>query len=522
MIAKGLRTAHFLLAGLVTFFCHLPLIFLILGLRQTRNVVIFAVLLLTIPLLMEKLRLSGRDRLRKWLSVFYYSLVGAYFLVLLYVIGPLGPPVFAGMGLYALIVGLAVKLLNRRPRLLAFCLALSALPMMVHLGNLVHLYALALIFVFLLYVSLPRLPDRAGIGALPLALMVFSILVHTEAFTFYKGISLFDRLLQPDPKIVKTIPPGDEPVTLPKLAVPTGLNRFGKPLFETTDYRFAYQGCQHDSYLVGTRQLFGLKLFYTGQAHGFGPSFFDVGDNIVLDCTKDLLLSGDYGGSQVTRYDPQTLTPRQSWKMPSAHPTFLELDGQAGLLYVATDFDGSLYVLELSTGRIIRRLTVPGGLAHFALDSEHRKVFAIGGNANLYTLEAPDWQPVLRIKFPGMLISQVVYDQGRQRLYLSNFLTGFVQAIDTDTFEVIKRRWLGASIRFLLLLPGRELAAAGYFSGKIYLLDKETLEVKNSIYAGKRIRWMTLDRLGENILTTSTYGPISIDISANRGARQDD
>ena len=499
--AAALRTTAVAVACAGIYFVHLPVAYAIVIGDNRKTIPFVLALLVGMPPFMEWLRRKGRTRVRAILSASYYTVVAGYLAATLYVAGPMGPGAFVLFAAVALCFGVAI-VGSRSPRWTPY--AVLAFPVL-HAGWLAPPLALAVAGLFALALAVRRSEDRAGIGALPLAVALFSTMVHAEAATFYRGVSLFDQLRRPDAAVVARVPEGAGPLRLlPKSA--------GDP-------RYLLSACRPGTYVAGYRgRDHALDLLADGQAEPVarGMAGAQAGDVAAVDCARDTVWAGDYGSAALLELRAADLSILRTIELPGARPTFVAQDDPAGEVFVGTDFHGIVYALDRATGRVARTLEVPGGIAHFAIDPRGRRVFAVSGGGHLHVFAAPDWQPWRGRKFPGALLFQVAYDPTLDRVYLSNFLTGMLYALDARTLHVAARRWMGSSVRFLCVLPGGELAAASYFAGRVTLLSGRDLAPLGSAYVGKRVRWMALDSSGRRLLTTSTYGPIAVSLDALR------
>jgi DNA-binding beta-propeller fold protein YncE len=494
-IRSAARTAALLAAGVAVRFTHLAVAYAIVIGDNRKTIPFVLALLLGAPPVMEALRLRGRLFVRAALGVPYYAVVAVYLATALYVVGPMGPAVFAAFALLAAGFGLALRRGARLP--VAFALVL---PAVLHAAHLAPGVAAAVLALFAVALLVRRTGDRTGIGPLPLAVALFSTMVHVEAATFYRGVSVFDALRRPDARFVTPVPRARPLRLITK---------------DDGDPRYLLPTCSNGVYLYGARgRGHALELLDEKRAEPIATALpgAEAGDTAAIDCARGVVWAGDYASDRLYRLRAADLAVEKVVTLPSPHPTFVALDSVASELYVATDFGGSLAVLDVESGALRRTLTVPGGIAHFALDPKGRRVFAVGGGGQLHVFETPAWRPRAVRKFPGALLFQLAYDETIDRVYLSNFLTGMLYAIDGRTFAVVARRWLGASLRSLVVSRNGcgdpVVDAASYFSGRVTRLTSD-LRPRGSIHAGKRVRWLTSAGPGE-LLTTSTCGPIAI------------
>jgi hypothetical protein len=187
-----------------------------------------------------------------------------------------------------------------------------------------------------------------------------------------------------------------------------------------------------------------------------GELFYDAAADRIYGFTDE--------GFEALPFVASTLTPEPSIDVPLLPPGAIRYDGDRGegILCAAalvTELEGSGYIAVAIRGHpfSVRPLGHDSLLSHTALtwgcdwDPSTRRAYVAIPNLGLLATVDYDSGEVLGTGFIGFGARSVTIDRPRGRLYITNFLGGYVSALDLESLEQTDAWQVGRFPRFATL-----------------------------------------------------------------------
>ncbi len=278
-----------------------------------------------------------------------------------------------------------------------------------------------------------------------------------------------------------------------------------------SDNRFLMEACDPDRIIYGSREIaHGIVRIAPGGKVS-GTLAIHTGYNLVTDCQQGIGYVGNYSGGEIDRIDLATLSmlapvPR----VEIGGPTLLQLSPDAKHLYAIDDSTGDVRRIALDTGGVDVELQecLPNGF--FADESLGRIYLASCGRFDLYG--AQGGEPLSQIglrrglvpPFPfGCHFHRLTGDPERGKAFVSYLDTGRVYRVDGRTGALEAEAHVGYGVRDLTWdARNRILWVSNYVSGELLAVDPDSLAVRGHVQVGRRIRSIEPSLDGRRVYVT--------------------
>ncbi len=276
------------------------------------------------------------------------------------------------------------------------------------------------------------------------------------------------------------------------------------------DFRWVQEGCSKDTYWMGSRLMSrattGATLWRNQEPFAHGKL---TADNGVVDCRLKIVVTADQSdggplfvldehtgaalsivkseegaGAWTFGFSAVTALPRQGWVLASR-----EKDAQVLRVSLRDPAHPAVHVLEEHATHLVP--CPPRGQPCF-FGVNPRTVVKRSGLALDHRLTA---------KRAGRTLGpDLALDQGDGRLYVSDFLRSRLEVFDARSLSPDLLRKVPLGVRYMRYWPTqRKVWLAGFFNGWFYTLDRKG-NVKKTLFAGRKVRWVNLTRDGEGLL----------------------
>ncbi len=343
-----------------------------------------------------------------------------------------------------------------------------------------------------------RLPDRDNFPRAPLVVSVMLGLLLAHGYNFY-----FDLGGGTDLK--------NNPAVREVFAYHG--QRGGWASIVGGNTRFMSPSCDGTKFYIGSKFSFrsGLTIYdpATNQ-HQTIPIRGGTTDNLALVCNPERIFIGNMGGNQVSIYDPAK--PRQpatvTERMDGVRVGLLRLDPVLGRLYVAASNTKMLHVLRAGALKDMGYVEVGSPITDIAIDrNQNREVIVITMAGELVRLGTRG-TVIKRAKTAGgLLFYNLALDGKNRRLFVTSMLGRTLSVYNADTFEPMAQTPLMKGGRYMQFDDKRGLVyVANFFMGTITAYDSAELKVRWSLKVGRRVRYLVLDHLRDQLCFTSQAG----------------
>ncbi|HPQ69322.1 MAG TPA: hypothetical protein PKW95_09330 [bacterium] len=278
--------------------------------------------------------------------------------------------------------------------------------------------------------------------------------------------------------------------------------------------RFLTPTCDGKEFMVGNKFTFRSGLTFIDPATGKNrriPMTGGTTDNVALDCAANMIYVGNMGRNEIMVYDPNRLKrPIKREGMDGVRVGLLRLDRRMDRLYVATSNTNMLHVLRASTlADSGAGVTLGNSVTDMVIDYYHgHDVVAVTMGGELVRIAGDTGQ--VEKKAPvgfGLLIYNLALDSEGRRLFVTSLFGRQLQAFDADTFEPQTMVPLFKGGRYMQFDARRDLVYVGnFFAGTITAYASQSLESVWTMKVGRRVRYLTLDTLRDQLCFTSQQG----------------
>jgi|TARA_B110000305_G_scaffold219193_1_gene259964 PQQ-dependent catabolism-associated beta-propeller protein len=177
-----------------------------------------------------------------------------------------------------------------------------------------------------------------------------------------------------------------------------------------------------------------------------------------------------------------------------------------GNLYISNEEDAMASVYDPKTGALLATIDVGIEPEGVAVAPDGTRVAVTSESTNLVHIIGVPEHTIQNNVLVGARPRSVVFSNDSQIIYVTAEIGGEVKKIAADTGNLIKKTTLpdeNAKPKDVLLSrDGKNLYIAGGRANKIFILDAESLDHKNSIPVGKRVWGLALSRDGSTLYTT--------------------
>lgn len=147
------------------------------------------------------------------------------------------------------------------------------------------------------------------------------------------------------------------------------------------------------------------------------------------------------------------------------------------LLYIPSSLDGELYVLDLSTGKVIDNISIGGKLSNIALCNG--ELFISNEDSNsIYVLDAKTSNPIGIISVDNMPHGFDI-DYINNRLYVA--CINSIICIDTISKMICKKIDIDFKAMHVKLDKNKNEIYTSTLDGKVLIIDEESLKIKKII-----------------------------------------
>lgn len=159
--------------------------------------------------------------------------------------------------------------------------------------------------------------------------------------------------------------------------------------------------------------------------------------DVVIDEKRGRVYVSQVRDATVSVFDANTFEPLAAISFPPANgqvfsPASLSLDADSGTLYVVSLTSPEIAVVDGPSGKVVRRMPVPGAVSAIGLDVDpvaKRAYVAAQGSDNLVVLDLNDGK-VLHDVTVGAGALNVVYDPARKLAYVASRGAGTITVVD--------------------------------------------------------------------------------------------
>jgi DNA-binding beta-propeller fold protein YncE len=190
------------------------------------------------------------------------------------------------------------------------------------------------------------------------------------------------------------------------------------------------------------------------------------------------------------------------------HPLGAVLSPDGRTLFVTTNLD-RLCAVSITTGRIVAAVPVPMGCPQITTHPSGERVYVPCWRAGVIAeVDAHTLQTMRRFEVGGIAQDVVVSDDGLT-LYAAN-QAGWLDAIHLATGRRTTRPLGGAALG-LALSPDQEILLVSLvFTGRVAVIDRDTLNVRTMITTGGKPRLIAFDRSAGAALIANEVGWVDI------------
>jgi len=343
-----------------------------------------------------------------------------------------------------------------------------------------------------------RLPDRNNFPRAPMVVSLVMTLLAVHGVSFY-----FDVGGNPEIK--------EHPAA--RMVFEYTSQRRGWARTLGTNTRFLTPSCDGETFFVGTK--FSMKSGLTiidpaTNKHRKIRMRGGTTDNLAMDCDTGHLFIGNMGANTIMEIDPRRpQRPVRQEEMDGVRVGLLRLDRRADRLYIATSNTTMLHVLRASNladiGGVEMGKPVTDVIVDFWKDHD---VLAVNMGGEIVRMKARTGKITAQAQVPfGLWVYNMALDGDNRRLFVGSLLGRQLAVYDADTLEEIMRVPVRKGERYMQYDPRRSLLYVGnFYSGTITAYDTLSLEPQWSMRGGRRVRYLTLDLIRDQLCFTSQAG----------------
>jgi hypothetical protein len=330
-------------------------------------------------------------------------------------------------------------------------------------------------------------------------LLLWCAVIASILVSFYRGappLRLKEVLAQPGVTLVydATNPRG------PRYAALGPEPRFGRP------------DCA-ERILVGTR--YGSSGLVRLEPRGpAGTDLGPVSDFAVLDCRRKRIIAGEASQPELRFFDHDTLALLRDQTLVATglkHISELVYLPTMDQLYASGDDTKRLFMHDFRDGAEMVYDT-KGFVTDFALFPEANRMVISSWGGQLYFHElAPDMIRLIgEMRIPDFLL-QLTPDLDGRSLWITGLFGGELIKLSVLEQKVLARVRLGAGIRFCAIDAASDTLFVGnFFTGALTALDRKTLQPKWSRFLGARLRNVSVFPLARKLVAASALGLFEI------------
>jgi hypothetical protein len=351
-----------------------------------------------------------------------------------------------------------------------------------------------------------RLPDRDNVPRAPIVVTIVMSLLLARGVLFY-----FDVGGRAE---IKTHPAAVKVFEYTK-------QRRGWGRILGANPRFLTPTCDGRRYFVGTKFSWksGLTAIEPGtQKHKLTPMRGGVTDNLVQDCRTGVFFIGNMGANEIYALDeknPSRVLLRE--RLEGVRVGLLRLDRSLNRLYVAASNKDFLYVLRAANLADTDRVEFATSVTDLTIDRARQHdvyVVTMGGEVARVQARPIAKAQSVNVNF-GKLIYNLALDERNRRLFVTSLFGRQITVLDADTLATVADAPVRRGSRYMQFDDKRGLLYVGnFFLGFVtaYAFDGGKLSEVWSVETGRRVRYLTFDRLRDQLCFTSQAGGYCLDL----------
>lgn len=186
----------------------------------------------------------------------------------------------------------------------------------------------------------------------------------------------------------------------------------------------------------------------------------------------------NYLSRSITMLDYSTLEFESEIKLDeNVYPHNFCIDKKQQIAYIPSSLDGELYVLDLSTGKVVDNISIGGNLTNIALFNEELYISNEDSNS-IYILDAKTLNPVGLIGVDNMPHGFDI-DYGDNKLYVA--CINSIICIDTINKSILKKINTDFKSWHMKIDKNKKEIYTSTLDGKVVVIDEERLEITKII-----------------------------------------
>lgn len=385
-------------------------------------------------------------------------------------------------------------------RLRPWTFAVFAAIVLGHLLSMEILRSLLALFGLGLMALYFRLPDRDNFPRAPLAVSIMMALLISHGAWFYFDVGGQEEISR-HPAAYKVFQYDGQ--------------RRGWARLLGVNSPFLVPSCDGEKFYVGGKLTYYSRLVLidpTSNRRKVVPMIGGLTDNLAQDCASRTLFVGNPGENEVMALN--AANPQKTYlkeKFDGVHVGLLRLDRQNNRLYMIAANKDYLFELRASNLAEIGRLEFPSTPTDLAIDRPHdHEVLLVTQGGEVARVRNRPLEKVNSAQLDfGKLMYNLALDEKQRRVFVSSLFAKEIRVLDADTLAPIASLPVERGGRFMQFDPRRDLLYVGnFFTGTLtaYAFDGRQGRQVWSIQAGRRIRYLTLDRLRDQLCFTSQTG----------------
>jgi hypothetical protein len=289
--------------------------------------------------------------------------------------------------------------------------------------------------------------------------------------------------------------------------------------------RFLTPSCRGDEFFVGAPLLWNSQLVRLDPATNQFQKMLlsgEISANLAQDCQSGVIFLGCAGAHEVLTVfenylDPNMVPLRAT--LEGANIELLRLDRRLNRLYVSADNRGLAYVLQASDLAELGRIEFSSPVSDMVIDRQgHHDVIVATTTGEIARLNAGDLARKAGVHAGfGQVLCKIALDEKHRRLFVDSLFRYDIRILDADTLTTIAVSPQPRGSDYMQYDAKRDLLYVGnFFYGTIQALsfDGKALKKVWSVDVGKRVHYLTLDRLRDQLCFTSSLGGYCLALEA--------
>ncbi len=282
---------------------------------------------------------------------------------------------------------------------------------------------------------------------------------------------------------------------------------------------FVREGCAAEHIFIGSQYKGGGLVRYnldTGKADRA-----DIGgtsDDLVMDCEKWEMIIGDFSYGALHFLDMKNWPRHTRPSIPSKQQVTRITRNLAYGHYYFLSEDVTFFVLNNRAELILDSMVGPDEWIYNR--EKNQFIVFTEPDFDLLRLEVDRYSGKIKVlarrhlEIPTYKRLNLFLTEGPEKgsILISSMWEGTIRLLDENFLEQ-QSIFVAPGIRNMTLTPDRKiLMIAGYTDGYLYFMDTGTWKIVNKIYLGRRMRALTLSNNGKYVYVGSSQGGFRVDI----------